>query len=83
MLTPPKGIQEFDGPYWRIPCLQIVKDSLETERNALEVIDVNGHLVDSSPESSDHEESLQDGVHVASGAFVDDSIMAGLHLQFL
>lgn len=83
MLAPSKGVQEFDSPDWCIPCLQIVKYSLKTERNTFEVIDVNWHLVDCSSESSDHEERLQDGVHVTSGAFVNDTIMAGFHLIFL
>jgi hypothetical protein len=59
-VSPTEGIEQFEGPNGYLSGLQIVEDSLQVEGYRLEVVDVSGHLVHSSSESSDKEHTLEE-----------------------
>ena len=54
--------------------MQVVKDSLQTKGNAFKIIGICRHVIDSSSECSDDEESLKQTIHVTSGSFVDKAL---------
>jgi hypothetical protein len=58
-LAPAEGVQELEGAHGISPCLQVIEDSLQAKRDALEVICISGHLVNGSTEVSDEEKCLQ------------------------
>lgn len=78
LLSPPEGIQEFNGSHWIFPCLQIVEDPLQTKWDGLKVLDVCRHLVHCSSECLDDEEGLDQRVKVTGSAFVNQSVVGVL-----
>ncbi len=78
-LAPTEGIQKFECAHGSLTRLKVVENALNTKRDGLEVVDVGGHVVDSAAESANEEETLEQGVEVASCPFVYQTIISVLN----
>jgi hypothetical protein len=70
-LAPTESIQELEGADRSTTRLQVVENSLNAEGDRFEIVYVRGHLVHSSSERSDKEESLKKRVQVTGRALID------------
>lgn len=78
---PAKGLGQLLGAYWLVVELQVVKDALQGQGDALgAVVALSWHLIDCLTQLVGEEESLQKGVHVAGGALVLQAHKAGVLL---
>ena len=59
-LAPPEGREEFEGADGMNTRLQVVEDPLHAKRDAVEVLHISRHLIDSSSEGPDEEEGLKE-----------------------
>jgi hypothetical protein len=59
-LAPPEGREELEGADGMNTRLQVVEDPLHAKRDAVEVLHISRHLIDSSSEGPDEEEGLKE-----------------------
>lgn len=78
LLAPAESVQKLYGAHGSLARLQVVEDTLKTERDRFKIVNISGHGVDGPAEGPDHEEGLQKGVEVAGGAFVDEAVVGAL-----
>lgn len=79
LLAPSKGVQKFKRSDCPSTGLEVVEDALNTIGYGFEVVDVGGHLVNSSSERTDYKESLHERVKIASCAFIHEPIVSALN----
>lgn len=58
LLVPAESTEEFNSTHGLSTVLKIIKDTLQTEGDALKVINVCRHLIYSLTERTNHEERL-------------------------
>ena len=81
-LRPAESIQELYGSYWLFASLEVIEYSLQAKRDWFEVLNVNRHVVHSFSEGFNNEESLYEGVKVASCTFIDKPVILMEYLIF-
>jgi hypothetical protein len=59
-LAPPEGREELEGADGMHARLQVVEDPLHAKRDAVEVLHIGRHLIDSSSKGPDEEERLKE-----------------------
>lgn len=78
-LTPPKSVKQLESSHRFFACLKIVENSLKTEGNAFEIVNISGHLVHCSPERSYYVQRLEETVDVAGRPLIDYTIVLVLY----
>ena len=59
-LAPPEGRKKLEGADGINTCLQVIEDPLHAKRDAVEVLHIGRHLIDSSSKGPDEEERLKE-----------------------